>query len=461
MAPPLALALTAGLYAPRALANGQASHVWISQRALTDMPEGELREFVSDPLLRQMLLNGSMYPDGGYGPVDHPNAHEAAETAHWEPYQDAYRAWIMETYSRPWSPEAREHIAFYLGMSAHGMGDQVFDSMFMQRSVAYDATDLADFDQFMDYILVSLAGEAEIPEDWVPAPELLVLYEQAGLAYTAQAILDGQAVLRAALSLINVAASVPANIETAQMTYPWASEHLLDVQAEGSPPVEAAVVQRYWQSNWDLLHGRDLRRPVLFSFPYDGTANHPTDATSVESWISIVFSRGLDAGALGNDAFMIEAEGGDTVPFNLDLYYGNESHVVHLKPAEDLAVDTVYTVVVEPGIATVHGETLDGWAFRFSTGDVPPDPIHDDEDWTNPDPPEPPSPPGGDGGDTDTGDGDGGGPGDADTSSGETADGGTAETDAATGCACAHGTRAPNAAWLALLAVTWRRRRRT
>ncbi|MGB1701248.1 MAG: Ig-like domain-containing protein, partial [Nannocystaceae bacterium] len=363
------------------------------QQALADLPEGELDTFLADPTLTLMLLNGSMYPDGGYGPVDHPNAHEAAESSHWEPYQNAYREWIMATYSQPWSAEAKEHIAFYLGMSAHGMGDQVFDSMFMQRSVAFDASPLDDFDQFMDYILVDRTGESDVPDHWVPDEQLLTIYESIGLAYTTQAILDGQAILRAAISLINAAAAVPDNITNAEALYPWASSNLLEVSAEGSPPVEAAVIRRYWQVNWDLLHDRGLRRPVLYTFPYDGTANHPTDSTNIESWITIVFARGLDASVIGNDFFLVEDADGVPVPTNYQLFYGNESHVVHLKPVEDLAEDTVYTVTIDPGLVTVHDETLEGWSFRFSTGAVAPDPIHDDEDWDNPDPPAPPDPP--------------------------------------------------------------------
>lgn len=414
----------------RASANGQASHVWISKQALTELPQGELSTFLEDPALTLMVLNGSMYPDGGYGPVEHPNAHEAAESSHWEPYQDAYRRWIMETYAQPWSPEAKEHIAFYLGMSAHGMGDQVFDSMFMQRSVAFDASPLGEFDQFMDYILVDRAGDAEVPEHWVPEDPLLAIYDGIGLAYTTQAILDGQAVLRAAIALINAAASVPSNIANAEQTYPWAASNLLEVSAEGAPPVEAAVIRRYWQVNWDLLHERGVRRPVLYTFPYDGTADHPTDSSNLESWITIVFSRGLDASVIGNDFFLLEDEDGTPASTTYQLFYGNDSHVVHLKPTQDLEVDTVYTVTVDPGLATVHGETLEGWSFQFSTGAVAPDPIHDDEDWDNPDPPsDPPSP-------SDTGTG-----------------------DSACACSTLHAARSPFA--LAVLAIpVWIRRRR-
>ena len=96
----------------------------------------------------------------------------------------------------------------------------------------------------------------------------------------------------------------------------------------------------------------------------------------------------------GNDFFLLVDEDQNPVPTSYQLFYGNDSHVVHLKPTQDLSPDTVYTVTVDPGLTTVHDEILDGWSFRFSTGAVAPDPINDDDDWDNPDPPpDPPDPP--------------------------------------------------------------------
>lgn len=375
------------IVAAEARANGGASHLWITEEAIAQLPEGALHDFVDSADLRLMLDNGSFYPDGGYGPVNHPHARDAAETAHWEPFQDAYRLWIMDNYQAPYTGEAREHVAFYLGMAAHGMGDQVFDSMFMERSRRFDSPDLSDFDKFMDYVMVDYTGPVEPPVSWMPIDPLLDVYADGfGIDYTGDAMEAGQSGNQAAIRIVSVAGQNPASVDDAKTTYPWAAEHLLDPAAEGSPPVEAAIVARYWRVCWDLLHGRGLRRPVMYTLPYDGTGNHPTDAASIESWITIVFTRGLDADALTLGDFAVADASGAVLDVGMNLYYGQDSHVVHLQPMEDLAPDTVYTVTIEPGIETVHGEQLEGWDFTFSTGPEAPEPLHDDDDWTAPDP---------------------------------------------------------------------------
>ena len=127
-------AVSLALLASWAHANGQGSHLWISQQAVGLLPAGELRDLLSDEALQPILMNGSMFPDGGYAAAD-----DYGEMAHWEPFQDTYLAWIRQQFSPPWTDEARQHMAFYLGMASHGMADQVYDSLFVERAQVEDA----------------------------------------------------------------------------------------------------------------------------------------------------------------------------------------------------------------------------------------------------------------------------------------------------------------------------------
>ena len=116
-------------------ANGLTSHVTISEWAAGQLPAGELADILGDPNLWPYLQNGTQFPDGGY-----PLGEAYSETAHWEPFQDRYLAWIADTYAGDFtSTEARQHVAFLFGMQSHGMGDQVFDSLYMQRAYQFDA----------------------------------------------------------------------------------------------------------------------------------------------------------------------------------------------------------------------------------------------------------------------------------------------------------------------------------
>ena len=117
-----------------ALANGQTTHMWISHEALEVLPEGDLKSFLEKPEHVAALENGTMFPDGGYA-VGHPYG----ETAHWEPFQGLYRDWILDNFDGPLDPQAGEYVAFYLGMASHGMADQVFDALYMERSKQKDA----------------------------------------------------------------------------------------------------------------------------------------------------------------------------------------------------------------------------------------------------------------------------------------------------------------------------------
>ena len=93
------------------LANGQTTHLWITDTAITHVQSEPLFALLSahpDP-----LRAGTMFPDGGYA-----IGHEYGEIAHWEPFQDRFRDWITDTFDDPSSPEAAPHVAFYLGLQA-------------------------------------------------------------------------------------------------------------------------------------------------------------------------------------------------------------------------------------------------------------------------------------------------------------------------------------------------------
>ena len=68
-----------------------------------------------------------MFPDVGYAVGDN-----YGEIAHWESFQAAYLEWIQDTYSRPWTTEAKQHIAFLMGLGSHGL-----DRLMMQWLAAY------------------------------------------------------------------------------------------------------------------------------------------------------------------------------------------------------------------------------------------------------------------------------------------------------------------------------------
>lgn len=388
--PPLALATLAlaGLVPAPAAANGNVSHQWVSRTAIEQTPAGgSLHALVGDPALLPMIDTGTMYPDWGYTPGATAEEREAGEASHWEPVQDGYREWIVATYAPPWSNEARQHLAFYLGMSSHGIADQTYDAMFFERSLFYEPVSHDEFDQDTDVMWAATTGPGQAPRAWVPVAPLLALFERIpGVTIEESSMAQQLGFVGVAIAAVGAIASDPTQVADAEADFPWAAAHDDDPAAPGNPPHEAEIVRRYWRSNWALVHGDPVPRPVLWTHPADGSAAHPTAAASIESWITVVLARALVGPEPDPASFHLQDSAGGEVPLALDLFYGDGSHVVHLQPAVDLLPDEVYVVTIDAGLPTIHGEALEGWSFTFSTGDRAPPPLHDDAFWDEPDP---------------------------------------------------------------------------
>lgn len=467
-------ALTALLLLPSgsALANGNVSHQWVSEVAAEATPDGgSLAEVAKDPALRPMLDTGTMFPDWGYTPGASAQERDAGESAHWEPVQDAYRQWIVEHHAPPWSDEARRHLAFYLGLCSHGIADQSFDAMFFERSRHFEPGDHSEFDQDTDVLWAATTGPGEVPMAWIPNDPMIELFaEITGVKIDPDRMAQQLNFVGVGIAGVNALASDPAQVDDAAADFPWAAAHDDDPAVPGNPPHEAEIARRYWRSNWALLHGDPVPRPVLWTWPADGGADHPTDASTIDSWISVVFARALSQPQLEPSQLHLIADDGTEAAIELDLFYGDGSHVLHIKPVDDLQPDTDYVLTIDPGVATIHGEALDGWSFAFSTGARGPDPINDDGFWDEPDPyPEPPDGSGTTDGDSGPADSTTAAPGDETTGGGSATTAGSTSTtppadddSGARGCSCTNGPPTGHSAafWAIALLVGAPRRRR-
>ena len=178
-----------------------------------------------------------------------------------------------------------------------------------------------------------------------------------------------------------------------------------------------------------------------------------------------MFARALDEQALTASQFHVVDAMGVEAPIAIDLFYGNGSHVVHVRPTSDLLDDEVYVVSVDAGVRTIHGESLAGWSFTFSTGIEGPPPIQGDDSWDDPDGygDEASSSSGGPDSETGASSGVGAGTsgGDGSTSTGEASDAsGVPDARDPAGCACGSGASHPWEVALAWLLLAGARRRR-
>ncbi len=350
-----------------AVANGQTTHVWITEEALRLLPAGELGDLLASPELRDPLINGAMFPDGGYATGD-----DYGELAHWEPFQQAYLAWIRGQFSPPYDQgEAAAHVAFLMGMASHGMADENFDSLFMERSRRHDPgwqTENSDLDTASDVLFAARVGGIVAPNPWLPTAQLVELFAtELGYEVAAETIEQGHDRLFVALSFVEWARTDEERLAAFAADFPWSEAHLVDAAVPGSPPREAEVVAGYWQDLWQRLHSPELwSDPVLDFVPGDGTTAHPLAAEEVESRLQLSFSRGVDAAGLAS-VRVVDEQGGE-VPVSVHHHYGNYSHAVHVDPEADWQPDTDYQLSIDGPLLNYDGVSWDGaWSASFST----------------------------------------------------------------------------------------------
>ncbi len=350
-----------------ASANGQTTHLWITDTAVTHVETEALALLLEEQT--DSLRVGTMFPDGGYA-----IGHDYGEVAHWEPFQDRLRDWILASFEDLSSPDAAPHIAFYLGLASHGMADQVFDSMYMERSKVYDAefgwSDPSESrDTTQDVVFADLTNAQGVPEMSIPSilPEL---FAEAGVEVDMATLEDGQGWLEVAVDGVSGMSEVSTLVDAHLDAFPWGCSHLLDDAVPGAPPFEARVVAQYWETLWAELHGDAVPLSVIGSWPESQTESFATGAGDVEARLSVVFNRSLYEDTVTTDHFGVHASESE-LALNLDLFYGNHSHVVNVAPSDGWNADSVHRFTVD-GVSATNGRTQNGsYEIEFNTGQYP------------------------------------------------------------------------------------------
>jgi MYXO-CTERM domain-containing protein len=342
-----------------ARANGITAHAHISDLAVRELPPGELRDLLESPDVLQALRSGSVFPDSGYAA-----SHAYGEIAHWEPFTNEYLEWIALNHPPPWDELTdRQRVAFLFGAMSHGMADQVFDSLFMHKTIQYDGTE-AELDRYAEMWLVIEHDPQISPlEVFVPAEELPpILLASSGETALPMDFERGMGLVRTGIRAIPLLART--DYEDAWLALPWsATRYYAGTSEPGSLPHIAYVVSRYWQVVWERLHGTDdLSRSVVASWPEEGAVNFETDAGRAECRAMIVFGHAIDSasftGADGNHFHLRPLAGGPDVAAHARFQWNGIANAVLVIPDEDLAYDTEYTVELTTSITTMDGRPL-------------------------------------------------------------------------------------------------------
>ncbi len=354
----------------RAAAHGINGHVWVTDGGLAFVTDCTLAVWLADEAYRPILQIGASFPDSGYA-LD--IGRDYAETAHWEPFVEAYIRYLRERHGPPYdTEEARRLIAFLFGLSAHGMQDEVFDTIFMTKAGQVEGSGQDILDPGTDFMLVADEVTNLKPEVFLPAGDLIAIFARpdVGVTVTASQMESGMTIVRNAVILL-VDQDDTLDDEYRPML-PWTAEHYLDQRTPGSLEYEKTVGGPYYESLWRRLHG-DFRYEdlVVQTVPLPGSRTLSTSHLSIDSWPHLIFGYGVHNGSLNSETVALLDEAG--VPVAADIRYtrwggaDDVGRILQLRPQADLRPDAEYVIVLKPGVRFVDGRVLDRelrYAFR-------------------------------------------------------------------------------------------------
>ena len=351
-----ALVLLVCLAPSRTGAHGVWGHVHVTEWAIESLPPGPLKDFFADPEVREAALFGAAFPDTGYWTTA-PEAREYAEYSHWEPFIQAFVEYARTNVGPPFdSVDDRRLIAFLMGCGAHGLQDEIFDSLFLFQVEQRDGGNQGDADGGTDFFLVD---DGILPYDlpeFVPMSVLLPLYADIPFEITEDVIRQGVEALRSAyLNEATGTAIAEGLLQENAERIPWTRENYLDPKIPGSLLSEIEPTQSYMEAIWHRLHGEGAAAPlVIHRYPEDGTRLRSGEPLVADSFATLVFGQGIDIGSARGS---YSGRGGRAVDFRFDgTRWGHPwPRLVRFQPNEVLPAGSRYTVALEPGTVRIDG----------------------------------------------------------------------------------------------------------
>ncbi len=347
-------------------AHGVLGHVHVTGWAIENLPPGELADLFADPTVRDAALFGAAFPDSGYAPdvvnQGTPAARAYAEHCHWEPFVEDYVQWMRVNDPPPFvTLESRRRVAFLLGVAAHGMQDEVFDSLFLDQIAEKDgvADPQGEADPGTDGFLAVDGLLRFAPKAYVPTDILLPLLDGLGHEITEETMAQGVGLIGTVyLHPIRGPRFAESLADKHGPNIPWARDHYLDRSVPGSLRAEIGPTMNYMQAVWDRLHGRfDEANLVAVAYPEAPRRLRSGDPDTVDSRASMVFGLGVRARDAQVD--LTGAGGMSVATTSRGTRWGGPdgwSRVLRVDPRAPLEPGTTYTLAMKPGAELVTGE---------------------------------------------------------------------------------------------------------
>jgi hypothetical protein len=335
-----------------ASATGMQGHIFMAECGAERSADPRVRALVSAH--GKSLVNGAFFPDSGYTAADH----DQGEVPHWEQYVDAYVKLVRERYPSPLTDtRAAPHVAFILGIAAHGITDSTFDTLLFARSEEVDRAKMDDFDMSMDIFLVGDRSRVFVPELLFDADTQSAVFDRVPHKVPAANITRAMDTARSGIA--GVTNFLYKSAESYGRNYPWARSHVFDPRTPGGYPFGAKVVARYYEELFRRLDGDVSADKILIgSYPDPEYPLATLDPARADGRVVLFFGHGLDRASISDKTVVLRDAGGASVPAKVAIFRGDKwPNVITVTPSSRWLPDAKYSVAITREIVTLNGRS--------------------------------------------------------------------------------------------------------
>lgn len=300
----LLVCVALGTLAPAtASAHGIWAHVHVTGWAIENLEHEELEDFFSDPEVKNAALFGAAFTDSGYWPQggEHQQAARAySEHTHWEPFIESAIRWLIANDPPPWqSQESKKRVAFIMGAAAHGLQDELFDTLFLPQIAMHDGAGQDEADPASDGFLGLDDHVRFTPQEYIPLEMLLDIYASADLGHeiSEETIRAGVDFMTAVYLNPRASQQLSLQGERYKEEVAWTRAYYLDPAIPGSLRAEIMPTRAYIELIWERLHDRHTYQDLLIhTYPDPGRISRSNLPDTPDSWVSFVFGVGVKHG---------------------------------------------------------------------------------------------------------------------------------------------------------------------
>jgi len=360
----LAATLTLTTFSGAAWATGMQGHIYMAQCGAELSQNPRVKQIVAAHPM--MLANGGILPDSGYATSDY----DQGEIPHWEEYVEGFIEQLRERHGGADAPESWANVAVLFGLSAHGITDSTFDTLFFPRVEQEDRPE--DIDLAADVLYVALTGKKFIPDvvlDTAFASD--VFQNKISHDVTKDEISSAMKTARSGIGATVLIAKSPGFYEK---NYPWERRSLLDPRVPGAYAFGSRVVTRYYDELLRRLDGNtSADGAVIGTYPTDGYPMAALRKGRPDARVLFYFGIGIERESL-DGVLRVTGPDGAEIPGKVGTFRGDKwANVLQFVPDNDWTPATTYTVQLKNTFRTLQG-TSPSAPLEFTFTTCAPDP---------------------------------------------------------------------------------------